>query len=197
MVQAFDSQRAANPVGAKTVGPFAGQKTVYHLGRGHDHRGATWHDAIDKVVWLCAYRRHRSGEADDAFPYFHSLIAAGRIYPTEEDYELLIQQRSERFVDTLYDDAQALLARARANPGAEEVGVLGGEEATGVLVEVVETLEETYVAFSVSHMDDARLVLILEAFYPDAAFSNWEFVAQFPARPLRENDGEICCRILR
>jgi hypothetical protein len=140
---------------------------------------------------------HRSGDPEDAFPYFNDLIGTGRIWPTDEDYEHLFTDRGHRFIDTLYEDAQALLKRARSNPGMEAVGVLGGEEMAGVVVEVVGTLEETYVAFSLAHVDATRPVLILGAFYPDARFTEWELVANLPTRPLRESEAEFCYRILR
>jgi len=196
-VHGFENQRAANPLGTRTVGPAAGEITLYRLGYGHDHRGATWHDEAYRVVWLCAYRQHRSGDDDDAFPYFHELIHAGTILPTEDDYVALFDDRGRRFTETLYDDAQELLARARSTPGAEQSGILGGEEATAVVVDAVDTLEETYVAFSVSGMNTGRLVMILGAFDVEAAFSDWELVATFPTRPLRVEHGEICYRIMR
>jgi hypothetical protein len=165
------------------------------LGYGHDHRGATWYDQVEQVVWLCAYGLHRSGEADDAFPHFHGLIEKGTLLPTEDDYAALYGDRARRFVDTIHEDAQRLLANARSAPGVEQVGMLGGEETAGVLVEVVDTLEETYVAFSVERMDTERLVVILGAFYVEAEFRDWELAQELPNRPLRRN--EVCYRILR
>lgn len=194
IVHALESQRSTNPRGGKTVGPAAGEHTIYRLGHGNDHRGATWFDESNGVLWLCAYRLHRSGEADDAFPYFHELIQSANIWPTENDYEALFLDRDRRFVETLPQDAQVLLARARSNPGVEQTGVIGGEEATGVLVEVVETLEETYVVFSLAQKDYTRIVLILEAFYPDHSFNDWELLTALPTRTLRPN--EVCYRIL-
>jgi hypothetical protein len=179
------------------VGPAAGELTVYRLGYGHDHRGATWYDQAERVVWLCAYRLHRSGEDDDAFPYFHELISTGTLLPTVDDYAALFDDRGRRFTETLYEDAQELLSRARSSPGVEQVGVLGGEQSTAVVVEVVDTLRETHVAFSVARMTTSRLVMILGAFDTEAAFSDWELVDTFPTRPLRIDEGEICYRILR
>lgn len=196
IVHAFESQRASEPAGTRTVGPAAGDLTVYRLGYGHDHRGATWHDEAERVVWLCAYALHRSGEDDDAFPYFDELIRDGILLPTEDDYAALFDDRDQRFADTLYDDAQECLSRARSNPGVEQVGILGGEQPTAVVVNVVETLEEIYVAFSVAHIDTARLVMILSAFDVDAQFLDWELVETFPTRPLRLDEQEICYRIL-
>jgi hypothetical protein len=174
-----------------------GQRTLYRLGHGHDHRGATWHDEQERAVWLCAYRLHRSGESDDAFPYFHELIGAGRIMPTAADYTALFEDRGRRFVETVQQDAQALLELARSSPATEQVGLLGGEEATAVLVDIMETLEETYVAFSVVRMDPTRPLIILRAFYPDVAFAEWEAVDRLPTRPLRITDGEVAYRLLR
>lgn len=197
IVHAFETQRATEPIGTRTVGPAAGDLTVHRLGHGHDHRGATWYDQAERVVWLCAYRLHRSGEDDDAFPYFHDLIGAGALMPTEDDYAALFEDRGRRFVETLYEDAQQLLDRARSNVGVEQVGILGGEETAAVLVEVVDTLHDTYVAFSVAGMDTSRLLMILGAFDTEAAFSDWELVEKLPTRTLRAHDGEICYRILR
>lgn len=197
IVRAFESQRATDPIGTRTVGPAAGDLTVYRLGHGHDHRGATWHDQSERVVWLCAYGLHRSGENDDAFPYFQELIHSGTLLPTEDDYTALLDDRGRRFADSLYEDAQQLLARARSNSGVEHVGVLGGEQTTAVAVDVIDTLEETYVAFSIARMDTSRLVMILGAFDVEASFHDWELVDTFPTRPLRVQDGEICYRILR
>lgn len=197
IVHAFESQRAAVPIGTRTIGPDAGTRSIYRLGFGNDHRGATWHDLDDRVVWLCAYGLHRSGEPDDAFPYFHELMDSGLLLPTEDDYIALFDDRGYRFTETIGDNAQQLLARARLNPGVEQIGILGGEERAAVVVEVVDTLEETYVAFSVAGMDHSRVVLILGAFDVDAEFSQWELVDRLPTRPLRLHESEICYRILR
>ena len=197
IVRAFENQRSEDPIGTRTVGPAAGELTIYRLGLGNDHRGATWHDQAEAVVWLCAYGLHRSGEDDDAFPYFHELIASGLILPTEDDYTALFDDRGRRFADTLYEDAQQLLAQARSNPGIEQIGVLGGEQSAAVAVEVVDTLEETYVAFSAVGIDTTRLLMILGAFDLEAKFSDWELVGRFPTRALRAAEGEICYRILR
>jgi hypothetical protein len=195
IVDAFKNQRSLQPTGSKTVGPVSGEHTIYRLGSGHHHRGATWFDQHERVVWLCAYRLHRSGHPDDAFPYFNKLIRSGRIMPTRVDYETLFTERDRRFVETLSQDAQALLARAHTNPGVEVVGLIGGEERTGVIVQIVETLEETNVAFALATMDYTRIVLILAAFIPEATFKEWELVPALPTRSLREK--EVCYRILR
>lgn len=197
MVAAFENQRRDNPLGTKTVGPEAGRQTVYRLGFGHDHRGATWFDDAEGVVWLCAYRLHRSGEADDAFPYFKKLIDSDQMLPQTEDYEAVYVDRGHRFVETVRDDAEQVLHEARLVPGTEVRATIGGEENVGVLVEVVETLEELYLAFSLRNADSEKIVVILAAFAPRTPFSDWELLDTFPTRDLDVQDAEICYRLLR
>lgn len=195
IVAAFESQRSLDAIGTKTIGPEAGRRTIYRLGIGHDHRGATWFDPEEGVVWLCAYRHHRSGDADDAFPYFRSLIEADRVLPVKDDYESLFKERGERFIETVRQDAEQLLHEARLVPGAEISGLVGGEENVGVLVEVVETLEDLYVAFSLRKMESERIVVILAAFAPSVPFSEWELLDFFPTRDLDVDAAEICYRV--
>lgn len=197
IVHALENQRATESKGTKTIGPAAGDGTVYRLAHGNDHRGATWHDQAERVVWLCGYHLHRSGEDDDAFPYFHNLIDTDNLLPTEDDYADLFNDRDRRFAETLYEDAQRLLHLARSQPGVEHVGLLGGEQTAAVLVEIVDTLNETYVAFSIEGISTSRVVMILGAFDSEAAFSDWELAEKLPTRTLRAHEGEICYRILR
>ena len=124
------------------------------------------------------------------------MIRGGILLPTEEDYAALFDDRGQRFADTLYEDAQQCLVRARSSPGLEQVGILGGEQATSVVVTVVDTLEEIYVAFSVARIDTVRLAMVLSAFDPEAPFHDWELVDTFPTRSLRLDNAEICYRIL-
>lgn len=196
IVRAFENQRCDGPTGTKTVGPAAGDRTIYRLAMGHRHRGATWFDVAHDVVWLCGYRLHESGDAEDAFPYFHELIEGRRILPTVDDYERLFRDRASRFASTVATDAQSLLAAARTNPGVEQRGLVGGEQHLGAVVEVVETLEETYVAFSLVGLNSTRIIMLLAAFFPDAEFSDWDPVDALPTRPLQTEDAEIGYRIL-
>lgn len=198
IIKALIKDRATDPDAGKTIGPEAGDDTIRRLGYGHDHRGATWWDRAERVVWLCAYHRgHRSGAADDPFKkHFPELIAAKRMKPAAVDYELLFAERDERFVDLVHGDAQALLAEARLEPGTEKRAVVGGEANVGCLVEVVDTLEETYVAFFIEQVTYERFVILLNAFYA-SRFEEWEQVGEMPHRPIDEASGEVCYRYLR
>jgi hypothetical protein len=198
IVKALIKDRATDPDAGKTIGPAAGEDTIRRLSYGNDHRGATWWDRVEKVVWLCAYHgRHRSGAADDPFKkHFPELLAARRMKPTGVDYAALFAERDERFIDLVHADAQALLAKARQEPGVEKRAVVGGEANVGCLVEVVETLEETYVAFFVEQVTYERFVILLNAFYA-SRFEEWEQVKEMPHRLIDEPSGEVCYRYLR
>jgi hypothetical protein len=199
IVKALVKDRATVPAGGKTVGPEAGDMTLYRLGYGHDHRGVTWWDEAHRVVWLCAYHpAHRSGSEEDAFPFFDSLISDSRIMPTADDYERLFEERDEEFDDFVLSDAQEALAEARQTPGIEIQRLIGGRVGTGVVVEVVETLEEIFVAFKWEdvHEDELILIKMLAAFVPNSTWDQWR-QARLPTRELDESAGETCFSYLK
>lgn len=195
IVRALVAKRGRTTMGGKTVGPSAGERTFYHLGQGDDHRGATWFDVRHDVVWLCAYGRHRSGSPDDAFPYFRALIAAGRIMPIRADYEWLRDDRSSRAVTNAVRDGKILLSAARAKLGSEVRGTVALQD-VGVVVEVVESVTETYVAIKMRHITPEGLQLVLLGFYPERDFGEWQPGRPFPARPIDVEDAEMCFSIL-
>jgi hypothetical protein len=199
IIKALIKDRATTPTGGKTVGPAAGTDTYYRLAYGDDHRGATWWDSANKVVWLCAYNsRHRSGDPDDAFTdLFPRLITDKAMKPNADDYERLLEERDEWFDDHVLPDAQELLAEARADPGKEHQRTIGGEAPVGCLVEVVSTLEETYIALFPLDLDVQQLIKILVAFFPDSRFEDWESVDALPTRKLDLDKGEFGYRLLR
>jgi hypothetical protein len=195
IVQALRSERHNKFHGTNTVGPAAGARTVTVLRRSDDHRGATWYDESEGVVWLCGYARHRSGESDDAFPYFQSLIAAGRLLPDEDDDVALIEDRADRFALVVVPESETLLAEARNDPGVEKRAVIGRTQPVSLLVHVVETLEETFVALS-GTSDVTRIQLLLAALYPTRSFDDWEYADALPTRALDRAAGEFCLSIL-
>jgi hypothetical protein len=146
-------------VGTDTVGPTGGGDAIWVLRYTGNHRGATWFDANQNVVWLCAYARHRSGTDNDAFQQFPVLIRENGMLPTEADYEALAKDRAERFAAVVCFDAPKLLADARAHAGVEVRGVIGTTQPAGLVVHLVETLEETYLAVFGDTTDLAQLQL--------------------------------------
>ena len=196
IVRALRNQRHTAVHGTDTVGPAAGEDTLWVLRYGHHHRGATWFDADENVVWLCAYARHRSGEPGDAFDRFPQLIEAGLMRPRAGDYEALRDDRAERFAHVVEVEAQDLLAEARAHPGAEQNRVIGTTQPVGLVVHLVETLEETYVAVFGDTIGLAQLQLLLVALYPDRAFEEWRPEERLPTRDLDLARGEFCLSIV-
>lgn len=195
IVKGFVGKRSTDPADTRKIEPLTSGREVYTLGYGHRHRGATWHDEQNGVIWLCAYGRHESGALEDAFPYFKKFDAEGRLLPTRDDYERLIADRNRRFADSVVSDAQALLAAAREEPGVEKPGVLAESVGVGVAVEVVETLEETDVAIRATDLRPGWLDIVLAAFFPDVDLRAWEPTDSFPTRALRKD--ELCYRHLR
>lgn len=193
IVAAFRNKHQANPTTTRTVGPASGARMFGRLGTGDHHRGAIWFDQDGGVLWLCAaHDRHRSGQADDAFPYFDELIAAGRIYPTVDDYEALEQDRAARLVDAIPDDAQALLEQARVAPGVELMGQVGPVRVRLVLVRVEDVADELFVAVSMRHGDDLWLTAVLAGFRPDTDdFDVWRNEMELPTGELDRQEPEL------
>ncbi len=80
LVRKFVAMRSQDLTGTEKVQPLQNAQEVYTLHAGR-WRGATWHDRENNVVWLLAGRLHRSGAADDAYPYFKDLDADGAAPP--------------------------------------------------------------------------------------------------------------------
>lgn len=196
IVKAFRNERHTVVRGTDSVGPAAADDTIWVLRRGDNHRGATWFDRAENVVWLCAYARHQSGAANDAFQLFPVLMAAGRMRPTADDYEALNDDRAERFAVVVVAEAQALLAAARSEPGVELRRVIGTRQPVGLLVNIVETLEETFVAVMGDTTHPAQLQLLLVALYPDHQFIEWRPEERLPTRELDLARGEFCLSIV-
>ena len=182
IVRAFRRERGAATVGPDTLGPAGGERPLTVLRHTNDWRGVTWHDTGAGVVWLCACGRHRSGEADDAFPIFTQLKDDGLIWPVGNDYEALAADRALQFGAFVVDDAPRLLAMARAEPETEQLLVIGLEP-VAVVVHIVETLEETY-------------QILLVALYPERPFKDWRVENHLPTRSLDYARSEFCMSIL-
>lgn len=195
IIKAFISERTSELRGTTTVGPAAGDNTLWVLRRTHRHRGATWYDQELNVVWLCAYSRHRSGDPDDAFPKFDEMRESREIWPLDEDRQALLDDRAERFAAVVQQEGEELLKEARAEPGVEHTRVIGTTHPVGLLVHIVETLEETYLAISGATMNPAQLQLLLVALYPDSAFNEWRPEERLPTRELDVTRAEFCLSI--
>lgn len=194
IVRAFKRERRAATAGPDTLGPAGGERSLTVLRHSNDWRGVTWHDPDATVVWLCASGWHRSGHPDDAFQLFTRLKDEGRIWPTSEDYDALAADRTEQFAAFVIDDAPRLLAMARAEPEVEQMLAIG-QEPVALVVHVVETLEETFVAVSVQNISMQMYQLLLVALYPERSFKDWRVEQRLPTRDLDYARSEFCMSI--
>ena len=188
IIKALIKRRRETPSDTKLVSPLPGGLDVYRLAYGDRHRGATWFDEDNRVVWLLAYGQHEFEGGGDAFPYFKDLHAGGRLLPDEADYKALFDDRASRFAGVARHDAVHLLQAARADPGTEQRGLIGGEVGVGVAVEVVETLAETYLAIKLHGLNTETLPILLAAFFPKQEFDELESTRELPTRPLDSDE---------
>lgn len=180
IIKEFVNARSSRTEDRKRISGLSTGMPVWILSRGHDHRGATLFDEEARVVWLLAYRRHRSKSPDDFYRYCPELDAKGVLLPSEDDYEKLFDDRGERFVDGLLVEAPIYLKEARDR--MEEIRVLiGGEMGAGIAIEIAGEAEATSLAVSLDTLDSDHLSLVLSAFHAEG---EWENAQEMPSRPL-------------
>jgi hypothetical protein len=121
IIKGFVAERCDKTISTRQVAPLTCGKPVWVLARGNDHRGATWYDEGNHVVWLLAAGKHRSGQADDFFPYCRGVDEDGRLLPTVGDYELLEIDRGYRFASAIRIEAPLVLRQARDEEGEKRV----------------------------------------------------------------------------
>lgn len=194
IIVAFINRRRNSPENTRQVTPLSTGKPVYRLAYGERHRGATWHDEANDVVWLLAYARHEFADAGDAFPYFKELDAAGNLLPTEEDYEALFLARDRRFADVVAHEAAQLVEAARASAGHEQHARIAGQLDVGVAIEAAENLEEIYVAVKLRGLTQENLPILLAAFFPQHAAQDLQNMTSIPGRLLEPD--EVGYRVL-
>lgn len=194
IVKAFRRERSSVTAG-DILRPSDGKQDLTVLRHGNDWRGVTWFDEEEKVVWLCACGWHRSGQSGDAFHLFASLRSGNQMRPTDDDYETLIVERSERFAAFVMIDAPVLLANARAEPEIEQ-NLLIGLESVSIVVQRLETLEETFVAFSVKNLMPTLYQLLLVSLFRENEHLDWNFHDRLPTRELDRTRSEVCMSIV-
>jgi hypothetical protein len=191
IVVAFESKRSAHTGGGKTVGPAAGDKSFFHLGVGDDHRGATWFQSKTDVVWLCAYRFHRSRSDDDFFKWVQPLIQDGSLLPTGSDVGLLVRERALRFRHMAPVHAAQIMQEARGS-GLVVEGQLAGE--LGVRVKVETSGADELVSVAFSGVLGARSNDVVAAFDPQQRLTpDWQ--EELPGEAMVP--GEIAFTVLR
>lgn len=125
MVRTFVDKRSESPSGQEIIQGLRSRIIAFSLHSGED-RGATWHQEAAGIVWLLAARFHRSGQREDAYPYFRELDAAGRLVPTREDFEAWVESQIPTLARSLQTDVPRLLREAQANVGTIIDAIIGG-----------------------------------------------------------------------
>src|SRR5680860_1673615 len=126
IVKAFVRERREKVRGTRKVHPLSHSVDVWVLAHQHRHRGGTWFDAENQVVWLLAYGRHESGSEEDFFPRCKALDEEDRLLPTAHDYEQLIRARDKRVVARIMIEAPLAVKESRMS-GKEVLARLGGQ----------------------------------------------------------------------
>jgi hypothetical protein len=186
IIKALVGDRSKQTASTRQVSPLTCGKDVWVLARGHDHRGATFHDDADEVIWLLAYGRHRSGDDGDFFPFCKGLDAEQRLLPTQDDYRRMYVERDRRFAAAVRVEAPVILRDARAAEG-EHRCIVGGELSVALSIEIDEELDATAitVAFSASNMETIEQgQLLLAALSP----GKWEMCGRMPSRELKPTE---------
>jgi hypothetical protein len=188
IIKEFVNGRSTRTDDRNEISPLSTGCKIWVLSRGHDHRGATFYDDEEKVVWLLAYGRHRSGSPSDFFPYCTELDRKGELLPTEADYRRMYDERDERLAKALPIETAIALKIARGNPG-EHRFTLGGHLGVGLVAEVAEDLEELTVAFDVESIHWGWVQPILSLLRPaQDSTDGWSDSQRLPSRPLAPNE---------
>jgi hypothetical protein len=135
MVEAFRHQRSQLPVGQEAIQGLTSNIIAFSLHAGED-RGLTWHHEQAGIVWLLASRFHRSGNPEDAYPYFRDLDKRGVLLPTRADLAAWARSQVPTLARSLLSDVPRLRKEAVANPGAVVRGTIGGRIAVRVVQDV-------------------------------------------------------------
>lgn len=196
IVQALVAKRSHEPEGGATVGPRAGEDTLYTLRHSDDHRGATWFDREHGVVWLCAYGHHRSGQSDDAFQHFSSLIDSDTIYPELVDIRALELDREQRFNDLVPNQASSACTDAVTSPGVTIHCLIGHPLSRVVsarlIAQVIDDIAEVSIAFDALGLTSPLINFVIACFAPGPDVPVW--VDEIGGRPL--TPGEVAFKVL-
>ena len=118
-----------------------------------NHRGCTWHDGNEDIVWLLAYALHQGGDESDCYNVFEALHTSNQLVPTRADIEIVrLEQLFHSQVPSFGEQIAESVRDAMYDP-----------EATIELEN--EALLPVKVRVDVVPVEDDELVEIVVAFY--------------------------------
>ncbi len=187
IVKALVKDRSMTSISSRQVRPLSSGQDVWALGYGHDHRGATFHDEDEAVIWLVAYGRHRSGTDEDFYPACKMLDEGGRLLPGKTDFVRLYEDRDRRFIDAVTIEAPVALKAARETDG-EHRCTIGGELGVGLAIEVVEEMEATSITVALRPAGEGPLTTVTmeqgQVLLQALMCGRWEMIGRMPSRGL-------------
>jgi hypothetical protein len=187
LVAKFVSLRGLLEEGQETVRSIHGALPVYSLHAGR-FRGATCHDRPNQAVWLLAAGYHRSGDRSDAYRFFATLHANGKLFPTEDDYVRLFERRNSLAVPLITSRVRAALFEAREDSPRPQSVLLPGGVVVTILVSLREAsgelpaVDEIWLAVSTEGLQPGWLPLIQAAISIDQGHRTFEYREDFPNR---------------
>ncbi len=136
ILDAFYSKRAQSQFGTEQLEGVPHSQGIWNLHAINPHRGVTWYDHDEDVVFLLAYSPHD-------YAVFVSRFRMGQLSPSARDYEDVAQHRRELsgldddFLEVVEAQCPDLVARALHEPGQVVEELLGSELPAAALLEVV------------------------------------------------------------
>lgn len=125
-----------------------------------NHRGCTWHDGNEDIVWLLAYALHQGGDEDDCYNYFEDLYSSQLLTPTNADVQAVrLEQLFHAQVPRFGKEVAGAIQDALYSP--EVVVELDNEALLPVKVRV-----------AVEPVDEEELVEIVVAFFHSTALDH-------------------------
>jgi hypothetical protein len=206
IVQAFNDRRSNHPEGPEVVTGLRTNKVIFTLHVG-EHRGATWfqktvldHAGVPvtpPVVWLLAARFHRSGKAEDAYPYFRELDSKGRLLPTADDVRALLNQTHRSLAESLLKEVPYLIEDAKLSHGRIQTAVLADRVPVRV---VYERTNPALLTVAISQkllpgaikMPENWLLQIAAAFLPKTPIERLSFAPDLGGSPLHSDEVAFC-----
>jgi hypothetical protein len=175
-VKKFVTMREADPAGGEPTYGLYKRGLIRSLHVGSARAVTTWDD-VEDVCWLLAYDDyHRNGEPDDAYAYFNDLYSVGRLMPTGEDYDAILLDTSEDWIERFFEAGIRLLERARGHPGSDEFETWedGGRQVICVdmVVEGDESAEEGWMGVTLPDdvtLTDEQVYELVAGLIPDSA----------------------------
>jgi hypothetical protein len=192
IIKAFVGDRSTSSVSGKELNPMSSGHEVFALGYGHAHRGASLHDPDNAVVWLLAYRRHRSGEDDDFYPWVKALDGDGRLIPVPADYRRMFLERDRRFVEAVRLETPVILQEASKHDGEYRCTV-GGELGISLWIEIDDELDAQAITVAFDNAVETweQCAVLLASLAPGR---DWDPIERMPSREL--DDGELAFTVM-